>query len=49
MDKELVDSSNYFFEPWLNTYVFNEKNPYISGPTEFKSVLFSGPLYSGPI
>ena len=26
MDKELVDSSNYFFEPWLNTYVFNEKN-----------------------
>ena len=26
MDKELVDSSNYFFEPCLNTYVYNEKN-----------------------
>ena len=26
MDKELVDSSNYFFEPWLNTYVQNENN-----------------------
>ena len=25
IDKELVDSSSYFFEPWLNTYVYNNK------------------------
>ena len=26
MDKELVDSSSYYFESWLNTYVYNKKN-----------------------
>ena len=25
VDKELVESSDYFFEPWLGTYVYNEK------------------------
>ena len=25
VDKELVESSDYFFEPWLSTYVYNEK------------------------
>ena len=24
VDKELVDSSSYFFEPWLNTYVYKK-------------------------
>ena len=24
--QELVDSSSYFFEPWLNTYVYNKNN-----------------------
>ena len=25
-DKELVDSSSYFFEPWINTYVYNKNS-----------------------
>lgn len=25
-DQELVDSSSYFFEPWMNTYVYNKNN-----------------------
>ena len=26
VDKELVDSSSYFFDSWLNTYVYNKEN-----------------------
>ena len=25
-DQELVESSSYFFEPWMNTYVYNKNN-----------------------
>ena len=25
-DQELIDSSSYFFEPWMNTYVYNKNN-----------------------
>jgi hypothetical protein len=25
-DQELVDSSSYFYEPWMNTYVYNKNN-----------------------
>ena len=26
IDKELIDSSSYIFEPWLNTYIYNKNN-----------------------
>ena len=26
IDKELVDSSSYFFDSWLNSYVYNKNN-----------------------
>ena len=34
VDKELVDSSSYFFETWLNTYVYNKNSCSVAIKTE---------------